>query len=978
VNDSFCVDHGDVSFDVQYHPHRSDGGARAMHDRIQTRTVMGGAPAPLAYVRPGVLPRRPAVLTAVAVVGLIYASVGFLVNVSSFTFHAGVWWLEPPPAKVVPPPPIPAISVEPYDGDPAGADGLKRAERDAVVGHVRERITLPDDRAEMLRRLLADVGQRVPRDVNPLDPGARLVIESGRVPGPDGSGPRASHYFLTPRGRIELSDFTATFMLDGTTPVRLVRNVLYDGDAPPRWSSIAVGEMLDELHARSRGRMTAYQAAALSRVVRGLAPDEPKDWDARPRAWLPTFWDRGTLSYHTSRFTRRGNGFWLLPDGRGASFVDAPLGVDPVTGVPHVRAAPPPVRYWPGSRGAFALLALDGLLGAILSAYLFAGAILVLRDMPTGPERLARFLVAKVPLVLLGAFALMWWGSSLHAYWQVWPLRAARQVWSFVPLIVLALPVYPLALLIVLRSRGVRRYFAAHGIDVWHPLRRWHERLVALPAARAIGASLLPLALLHVVLAVGCASADGHLDVRALSHLLCAILDGGIAAAMLRPRTTGWAVRAVGLFCLISCGTSIARAQPSTSPAAPAAPPSPWAVEDLLAQARNADGPAAVNAVLRLARAGDVGQDALLSLLDGAVPAIGVDGVLDTVGQAWFDTGARWAPQFRRRALRLSLEWVELIERAPHVSRIAALEAMGPDPDLEPLLRPLLSSPNTDVRERGARLLLRINPRPEGVVRLLRRDLATEPDRAARERIVSGLVHLRPTSDAALAQLLTGGDAPTRDAALVALLRARQPLTGELLAAAEQLARLRVDALYEPRVQLLALGSEGRNVLIRMAFESEPAAAAARAVLEQTWPATEAVFRRLRRATAGPGRDRAEAAAQRILRQLNKDPSGLDHLAGNEDDAELRAQALIVLADREYTARLGPATLRLLDVHPTPAPALRWTTDLPIHADRWARRGPPPWLSRTVWFASLLSLVVLLAMSSRAGQRYGSSASERM
>src|SRR5688500_15704629 len=110
-----------------------------MHDRPHSSPQTRGTPAPLAYVRPGALPRRPALLTALAVIGIVFATVSFVVNVFSFTFHAGVWWLEPAPVKVVRPPPIPAVSVEPYDGDPVGADGLTRAERDVVVELVRAR-----------------------------------------------------------------------------------------------------------------------------------------------------------------------------------------------------------------------------------------------------------------------------------------------------------------------------------------------------------------------------------------------------------------------------------------------------------------------------------------------------------------------------------------------------------------------------------------------------------------------------------------------------------------------------------------------------------------------------------------------------------------------------------------------------------------------------------------------------------------------
>src|SRR5262245_30784421 len=105
-----------------------------MHERVQPiPTTSADARAPLAYVRPGVMPRRPAVLTALAVITLIYASLSFVVNVASFAFHAGVWWLEPPPPKVVTQAPVPPVQLEPYDGDPAGVDGLKGAERDAVV-----------------------------------------------------------------------------------------------------------------------------------------------------------------------------------------------------------------------------------------------------------------------------------------------------------------------------------------------------------------------------------------------------------------------------------------------------------------------------------------------------------------------------------------------------------------------------------------------------------------------------------------------------------------------------------------------------------------------------------------------------------------------------------------------------------------------------------------------------------------------------
>ena len=937
-----------------------------MHDRTTSVPPTTAARAPLAYVRPGVLPRRPVVLTALAVVTLIYASLSFVINVASLAFHAGVWWLEPPPPKVVTPAPIPPVHVEPYEGDPADVDGLKRAERDAVVELARGQLKLPADRAEMLRRLLADVGRRVlPRDVDLSSPSPNLIRASGRAAGPDGDGPRASHWFVTSRGRVELSDFTATFALDGTTkPTRLVRNVLYDGDAPTRWSAVAIGEALDELRALSNGRMTAYQAAVVRDTLRGMAPDEPRDWGARPQVWLPKFAESGTLAYHTSRFTQRGNGFWMVPDGRVASYVAAPSGIDPVTARPILRTKPPAVMYWPGSRGAVAFIAVDALLNALVSAYLFVGAVLLLRERPDGAERLARFLIVKAPLLLLGGLAIAWWSGSLHAYWPASLPRAAVQVWDVSWVVAGAMFVYPSALLLVLRGRRVRRYLETHGTDPWHRLRASHARLAAMRGALLMGAVLVGLALLHVFLAAGCWSADEHVATpRALLHLACALVGGATGAALLWHGSSMNRLKVSSRVALLAVVlapsmTPIA-AQPTTAPL------SPWTVQDLVVQARESDGPAAVEGVRRLARAGEIGQDALLGLLDGVVPRIGVEGVLDAIGDEWFDTEARWAPRFRGRALRLTSEWIELTRDAPDGKRIAALEALGADPDLEPLLRPLLSGRGDDVRRRAAALLLRINPRPDGVVRQLRRDLREYEYRDRRAYIIFSLAHLRPASDAALAQLLDGGDRMLRQATVVALLKAGNPLDGELLRVAESLVRQSAGNAQRSGAQLLSMGDRGRDVLIELSLENGPWADAARAEIELAWPRAEAVFLRRQTARDSDERERIDSAARRVLRQLNDDEQRLAELTDQDADPEVRAQALMLLANRAYASQLGPATLRLLAPAAAPGIADAWPRNLST-ADRVSSNaGPRLWVTIATCGVTPLALLALLGVGLR-------------
>ena len=922
-----------------------------MHDRIpQTpttttmATTVAVARAPLAYVRPGALPRRPAVLTALAVVTLIYASLSFVINVASFAFHAGVWWLEPPTPKAVTPAPLPPVQVAPYDGDPAGVDGLRRAERDAVVALVREQLKLPPDRAAMLRRLLADVGRRAfPRDVDLTNPAANLIRDAGRVAGPDGDGPRASYWFVTSRGRVEVSDFTATFILDGaTSPVRLVRTVLYDVGAPPRWSSLAIAETLDALD-RS---LTAEQASVLLGELRACDVDEPTGWNVAPHLEMDLA--RQPIAFVGADSVET----WLLPDGRTIARALAPLGVDAVSGIPIAKVTIPASTYWPGDRGAFALLALDGLLSASLAAYLFVGAVMILRGAPMPGERFVWFLMLKAPLLLICGFALIWWLVTQHRYASLSALpQKLAELFPF-PLIVML--VYPVALIIVLHVPRVRRFFQGRAEDPWHPLRHAFDLLRAWRWSRPFGFGIALLAVGHLAFSVWCARAMTmqNTPVQINAHVLATLVAAVFAVALLLPGPKAKTVRAAVMLALLAPSPR-ALAQPSGGPI------SPWAIEDLLSRAQGEDPAAARDAVRRLARAGDAGQDALLRLLDGPVPPIGLDGALGAIGAEWFDTDVRWSRPNRPRALRLVLEWVEVIERADDVRTIAVLESMGPDGDLEPVLRPLLTGNSPAVRARAAQFLLRINPHPAAMVRALERDLGVigKPTLVA-----EALVNLRPTSDPILARLMTDMSNPSRPPVVAALVNANAPLSPELLEAARQLARFESPDIHRTALLLMRNSVEGRRAMIDLSLGNAHATAAARELLSEQWPQTEILFNRL--GTRAEDRKAVESAARRVLTTLN-DGGDLAPLTDKGDD-ELRAQALIVLADGQHAQRLGPVTLRLTQSDDAPPAA-------PVEWRRAAspagiahRLGPPPmWLSTLLFTFTAAALLALLVVALR-------------
>jgi hypothetical protein len=918
-----------------------------MHERIPPiPTTVAAARAPLAYVRPGVMPRRPALLTALAVVTLIYASLSFVVNVASFAFHAGVWWLEPSPPKVETGSPIPSAQVDPYDGDPADVDGLKRAERDAVVAITRARLKLPADRAEMLRRLLADVGRRVfPRDVDLTRSPPSIIVESGRVAGPDGDGPRASHWFVTPRGRVELSDYTATFALDGATQrVRLVRNVLYDGDARPHWSAVARGEAVEAQRANFRGNVTAEQASVLLREWRARDAGESTDWYDRPVVVRSELRDPAW----TFALAADEPETWLLPDGRTIARSAAPQGVDVARGVAILKTPVPISTYWPGDRGAFAVLAAGGFLGAVLAAYLFVGAVMLLREAPMAGNRFVWFLVIKTPLLLMCGFALSWWLTTHQR--SIALSNLPQKLAELFPLSLIAMLVYPAALVVVLRVRRVRWFFQWRAEDPWHPVRGARDALRSSAWSRPLGYGMAVLAVAHVALALWCArttSLHGSV-VQTNAHALAALVDALFAGALLLPGPRRTAVRATVVLAMLVLAPR-ALAQPSSGPV------SPWAVEDLLSRAQGEDPAAAREAVRRLARAGDAGQDALLRLLDGPVPPIGLDGVLTSIGAEWFDKEVGWSRQHRPRALRLVLEWVQIIEQAEDVRAIAVIEAMGPQPELEPLLRPLLTAWSPAVRSRAAQFLLGVNPRPVAMVRALERDLGLVGKPSL---VAEAMVNLRPTSDPILARLMTDLSNAARPHVVAALVNANAPLSPELLEAARQLARFESPDVHRSALLLMRNDVDGRRAMIDLSLGNAHATVAARELLNEHWPQTAAVFDRL--GSRQGDRRAIESAARRVLTRLNE---GGDLAAlTDEVDEELRAQALIVLVDGQFAERLGPVTLRLTETVEAPQQsALEWRRAVPP-AGVARPFVPPPWLSMLLFTftgASLLSVLVV-------------------
>lgn len=123
------------------------------------------------------------------------------------------------------------------------------------------------------------------------------------------------------------------------------------------------------------------------------------------------------------------------------------------TTMPAAPAAGPRIN-----KPALAVLMIERLLSLGLAVYLFVIGILVLRQSPRGRRLHHVYAFAKIPLALVGGWATWKLWMSFFSGFGPGSIATAWTPW-IVAVTVLACA-YPIALLIVLRSRTVREYYA--------------------------------------------------------------------------------------------------------------------------------------------------------------------------------------------------------------------------------------------------------------------------------------------------------------------------------------------------------------------------------------------------------------------------------------------------------------------------------------------------------------------------------------
>lgn len=459
-----------------------------------TRDVLG-------YEQPAAERARPAALVVVGIVSVIVglAMVGLGLGGVWTAFH--YWKLARPAMATVPPPP--ATRLTPYDGDPVGTRGFKRARRDVAAATVRARFgeTMGPDREAMFRRLLGEYGQDIFPSRSTTEAALRgAVIESGQLPaGPDGFGRAGTIWFRTAAGLVWLDDAHARFRSEGSGDVAWVDRDTVTDVYGGRWrNSVSLSREMVAVHRKTNGQVNSIQAAGLAQHLRTVPPASNFAWvgggGPLTEGWSvigfgvsyeqePTASMEGsTLRFGTRRLVFADGRTTLLPPPPGPppAAIGLPLG----TRVPMSMAVP-----------AIAETLVRGALGAWLVGCGVAALV--------GSSRAARHHVmwACASIAVTA-------GTITYALALLGDVNALSDGMTALAWGIVAGLTYPMIVLAVIKGGRIRTYFEGirgAAVDVV-PAQTRDERWPALAAALRRGrvrVILWCVALLAVAMAIG-------------------------------------------------------------------------------------------------------------------------------------------------------------------------------------------------------------------------------------------------------------------------------------------------------------------------------------------------------------------------------------------------------------------------------------------------------------------------------------------
>lgn len=401
-------------------------------------------------------PRRPWQITAIGVVSIVIGSLALLFNAVLLLHTAGTAWLVSTQASMVTTPaPLPPDAPTRIVGNEfLGEDGLAAPQRERILAGLNSVRSLSSERRARVDELLKVSGAKVfGAESAALTPEqiAGMITQHGRLP-PATPGPSQDRdYFSLDRGRLEVGDESAVlYPADGGTPVRsmwVAMGPQWMGNptvlSPAQRQAVlqVVQEQADGVSAMQLDAMDVAMAASWQSVV------TPQDTVEQMRAQVRsvTVETDGTVVVSTDLSRLR-----LTPDGLAYEYGS-------IVGLAQGASAPS------ASMAALVLAVGEAVVSGLLGIGLLGLGILTLRQSQRGGWWHWVYVWIKLPLALAAVAIWAWFYHDMLT--AVWASSKPPEMWTIVIGAcygALGL-VWPLVLILLLRSRGVREYYATGG-----------------------------------------------------------------------------------------------------------------------------------------------------------------------------------------------------------------------------------------------------------------------------------------------------------------------------------------------------------------------------------------------------------------------------------------------------------------------------------------------------------------------------------
>lgn len=399
---------------------------------------------------------RPGIITAIGVISIVVASLSLIGNLINGLYGFGLLMASQMMNSMAQGSVYAtsgSVTIGPggatVNTPPQGFSGLTQQQRQGVLRSINAVHRLRTTREPHFDQLLAEVGQHIGLTVTAdgQTPNLRTeLIDDGKFPVSEGG--EDADFFMTPAGRIELFDDRATFVsTDNSISVSVVAGT--PGTTPaggnPALTAAEARNVVATVQNMSANLLNAAQVQALTQALQ--SPNQ---------ILVPA----GTASFTTGWAQQNADGTVTV------NFDSATITLDSHGAILAQTNAPGPIfggAPWASSLDARAamLVILESVLSLALAVYLLVIGILVLRQSPRGAALHAVYAWIKIPLAILGGVAIaMLWGSFIGGMMQgAVGASDVTAVYVIAAMIALAGCIYPIALLIVLRTRGVRDYY---------------------------------------------------------------------------------------------------------------------------------------------------------------------------------------------------------------------------------------------------------------------------------------------------------------------------------------------------------------------------------------------------------------------------------------------------------------------------------------------------------------------------------------